>query len=138
MESQIERWFSVLAESPPDLAGEARPRGQSALEFALVEEEGEDAAPADLRAWLLDLRSPHPRVQFELHHMSATRVGDRLHRFRFEVERKAVDAEGLPHVARSQQTWLIHERVASPPAVLRAESVPLLSFPGTGPQIVCY
>jgi len=136
MESEITRWFSALAEHPPGLPGVARPLAQSPLEFALTE--GENAVPADLRAWLVDLRSPHPRVEYELDRMSATRVGDQLHRVRFEVTRRAVDAEGLPHVARSRQTWLIRDRAGLPPTVLRAENVRLLSFPGTGSQIVCY
>lgn len=136
MESEIARWFSLLAESPPGLAGEVRQLAQSPLEFVLAE--GENAAPADLRAWVVALRSPHPRVEYELYQMNATQVDERLHRVRFEVERRAVDAEGLPHLARSRQSWLIDDRVGSAPAVIRAESMPLLSFPGTGPQIVCY
>jgi len=136
MESQIEHWFAQLAESPPDLGEDDRRFTGSPLEFDLAE--GGDPGPGDLKAWLIALRSPHPHVEYKLHDMSAVQVGDRLHRIRFEVERRAIGEEGLPHVARSRQNWLIHDSVGSSHVVLRVESVALLAFPGTGPQIVCY
>jgi hypothetical protein len=138
LEWKIEQWFAQLAMSPPDLGREDRLFEGSSLELEFELAEGGDPGPGDLRAWLLDLRSPHHHVEFQLHDSSVSKVGDRLHRIRFEVERRAVGEDGMPHVARSLQTWLIHEGIGSSDTVVRVESVPLLAFPGTGPQIVCF
>ena len=136
LEWKVEQWFAQLAALPPELGTEDRLLDGTSLAFDLAE--GGDPAPGGLRAWLLALRSPHRHVEFQLHEMSLLEVDPQTRRLRFELERRAVGEDGLPHVARSLQTWLIHERTGSADVVFRVESVPLLAFPGTGPQIVCY
>jgi hypothetical protein len=47
------------------------------------------------------------------------------------------------HIASLIRAWfsslgIVAEPPGAAPAVLRVEHEPLLSFPGTGPQIVCY
>lgn len=136
MEWQIERWFSALAESPRDHAAEGRQLSNSHIQFELADASVESRE--ELTSWLVALRSPYSRVDYELHGMRAERVDDHSYRVRFEVGRNAIGEDGLPHVARSRQTWLIQERVDSKYVVVHVESAPLLAFPGTGPQIVCY
>ncbi|MBW1884306.1 MAG: hypothetical protein JRJ58_12300 [Deltaproteobacteria bacterium] len=49
-----------------------------------------------------------------------------------------MDDEGLPHIARREHVWLVRNVPGAAPVVLRIDERPLLAFPGTGPQIVCY
>jgi hypothetical protein len=64
-------------------------------------------------------------------------AGD-VHRARFEFDRRAIDTSGAPHIARREHTWLVRRTKNDPPVILQIDERPLLAFPGTGPQIVCY
>jgi hypothetical protein len=41
-------------------------------------------------------------------------------------------------VARREHSWIIRSGSDAQALILRIEERPLLFFPGTGPQIVCY
>jgi hypothetical protein len=134
--SLVTRWFASLAAR--DRAG-FTPRGflaESPLGFALAATS--DPGPDDLAAWLDELRSPHPHVEFRIDALLLDVVDGSTVRASFTLLRRARDAAGLPHVARSEQTWLIRDSAAEVPVVLRIEERRLLAFPGTGPQMVCY
>ena len=92
----------------------------------------------DFSDWLLALRSPHPVVEYRLDKLRIDSYEDDLVRVRFEFERHAIDAAGLPHLTRREQTWLVRNPSGEVPVVLRIDEQRLLAFPGTGPQIVCY
>jgi hypothetical protein len=133
---RIAKWFGWLAAQPSEGWRVESLMVESPLEFSLTQ--AGDLGPDEFGGWLVGLRSLHPKVEFRLGRLRFDPVDDDLLRVRFELDRHAVDAAGLPHLARSEQTWLIRELPGEAPVVLRIEEQRLLAFPGTGPQIVCY
>lgn len=109
---------------------------QSPFEFSSAE--GSWPGPEGLSAWVSELRSDHPQVEYRLTNMSTTAVDQGTYRIRFGLDRRALDSDGVPHVARREQAWLIRFRSGALPLVLRIDDESQLVFPGTGPQIVCY
>ena len=97
----------------------------------------EERVASLIRAWLADLRSSDPRVEFRIDELRITPLEPGLYRARFELDRRAFDPDGTPHVARWEHTWLVRSGSRDAPAILRIQQRPALSFPGTGPQIVC-
>jgi hypothetical protein len=134
--SLIRAWFSSLEEQTREAVATDRFLLESPLHFGL--DAAGDPGSDGLRAWVSDLRSRYPRVEYRVGAIRIDDVGDGSHRARFEVDRRALDAQGASHVARGSHTWIVAEPPGAAPAVLRVEHEPLLSFPGTGPQIVCY
>jgi hypothetical protein len=134
--SLIREWFFLLEGLRPEPDALDGFVVESPLVLSLTE--GEDPGPDGLRAWVSDLRSPFPQVEFRLDALHTHALGDDLYRAHFELDRRAVDGEGAPHVARAELTWLIRDPPSGPPEVLRIEERRLLSFPGTGPQVVCF
>jgi hypothetical protein len=138
--ADLERWFTALARSEPghDLPGKhAEISGSDGqLDFSL--ESGSEVRPEALSAWADVLRSPHPRVEYRLAGLSIVEDDPEVYRVRFALERRAVDASGLDHIARSDETWRIRVAPSRAPVVFEIASVPRLAFPGTGPQIICY
>jgi hypothetical protein len=134
--SLISQWFGSLQAQPSEgWAAETFLAG-SPLVFSLTE--AGDPGPDDFADWLFALRSPHPEVEYRLDKLRLDSLEGDLVRVRFEFERHAMDAAGLPHLARREQTWLVRDLPGEVPVVLRIEEQRLLAFPGTGPQIVCY
>jgi hypothetical protein len=134
--SLIRQWFGSLQAQPSEGWAVETFLAESPLVFSLME--AGDPGPDDLSDWLLALRSPHPEVEYRLDKLRLDSPEEDLVRVRFEFERHAVDAAGLPHLARREQTWLLRNLPGELPVVLRIEEQRLLAFPGTGPQIVCY
>jgi hypothetical protein len=132
----IESWFSLLEKQPPDSSAMDHFAGASPLAFPLYD--GVDPGAGEFTAWIADLRTHHRNVEYRLSEIRTEVAGDGLYRAQFEVDRRSVDGDEMPHVARRRYTWLIREQGYLEPAVVRIEEERVLHFPGTGPQIVCY
>ncbi len=132
----VQGFFARLEGRNADAGGIDRLLAEYPLAFSLAEDG--DPSPDGLRSWMLELRSPHPEVEYQLGEIRIDAVDAASYRVHFQLDRHAVDRQGIPHVARSEHTWLIRSRPESRPAVLRVDTKRLLAFPGTGPQIVCY
>lgn len=131
----IRDWFDQLASGTSDAhAALLQPMEAS---FELARPGGTTRDPAEIEAWLGELRSPHPRVEFTIDALRVTPAEAGLYELRFTVDRRADDAQGLSHVARSEHTWFVRMLRGSPAAIARIEARPVLSFPGTGPRIIC-
>ena len=91
-----------------------------------------------LLAWTSNLRATYPQIEYRLDPIRIRAEGQDRYRVRFEFDRHALDEAGLPHVARREHTWIVRSDANATPVILRMEERPLLFFPGTGPQIVCY
>jgi hypothetical protein len=131
----IRDWFDRLASGTNGAhAALLQPMEAS---FELARPGGTTRDPAEIEAWLDELRSPHPRVEFTIDALRVTPAEAGLYELRFTVDRRANDAQGLSHVARSEHTWLVRMREESPAAIARIEAHPVLAFPGTGPRIIC-
>lgn len=134
--ASIRQWFGVLAAQPAEGGWPESRMSEAPLVFRLTE--GGSPGSNDLAAWLVALRSPHPRVEYRIGELHLESVGEDLVRVRFEFDRHSTDEQGLPHLVRREQTWLIRDPADEVPVVLRIDERRLLAFPGTGPQIVCY
>ena len=135
IESMVEEWFDLLAKSGTP------PRPLEALllgpPFRLSLAEAEVRSRDELRTWREELHATHSRIEYRFDPVLVRPAGADLYRVSFELDRRAVDAAGTPHVARSEQSWLVRDT----PRGLVVETIDerrLLPFPGTGPQIVCY
>jgi hypothetical protein len=123
IESMVREWFGLLV----------KPGAPIRLSLAEADVRSRD----ELRVWREKLHATHSRVEYRLGPVLVRSVGADLYRVYFELDRRAVDAAGTPHVARSGQTWLVRDA----PRGLVVETIDerrLLRFPGTGPQIICY
>ena len=136
LESAIRSWFSLIEESAPGTGSFDRAPSELPLRFAL--NEVESLALTEYREFVSRLRSPFPIVEFEINKLRSNPLEENSTRVRFEIERKAVDKDGFPHVMRSAQTWIIRDKTETSPVVVRIEEDLLIPFPGTGPQIICY
>jgi hypothetical protein len=136
IESMIRGWYSLLEGQSLESCTLEGLLSESLVEFSL--EAGSTPGPEDLSAWVSELRSTHPQVEYRLSEMRTRAVGDGTYRTRFAFDRYALDEAGVPHVARREQTWLVRDRADDTLEVLRIDDQRQLAFPGTGPQIVCY
>jgi hypothetical protein len=132
----IRQWFATLESPAPDARlAEAFPAWAPPI-FSLSSPGYPGAG--NFEAWLAELRSPYPQVAFRLEEIRVDGAGEGRVRARFAFERHAVDAAGIPHLARREQIWLIRREPGGGPVVLQIEEQRQLAFPGTGPQVVCY
>ena len=136
IESAIRSWFSLMKESAPGTGPLDGTPNELPLQFAL--NEVESLASPKYREFVSRLRSPYPIVEFEIDKLRSNPLEGNSIRVRFEIERRAVDEEGFPHVMRSAQTWIIRDKTEMRPVVVRIEESLLIPYPGTGPQIICY
>lgn len=135
LDLRLREWFALLESHTPGERPVARLVSGPPLELALA---GQDTAGAvSLHAWLDELRSPYPSVEFRVTLLQVTRASTGARRVRFLLDRRAVDREGLPHVARWNQLWWIEDRGSSAPRVVRIEEQASPAFPGTGSRIIC-
>jgi len=133
----LEQWFTALARQPLG----TQPTTSASLDFALLPTS--PLAPDDLPRWLADIRPNHPQAQYRLAALNISPAdqptpGSTDYDTRFALERDTVDEAGLSHIARWQQHWRIRLPAEGPPIVVSIHEEPLLIFPGTGPQIVCF
>jgi hypothetical protein len=136
IESMIRGWYSRLEEQSLESCRLEGLVSEPAVEFSL--EAGNTPGPEDFSAWVSELRSTHPQVEYRLSEMRTRAVGDDTYRTRFAFDRYAQDEAGVPHVARREQTWLVRVRADDRLEVLGIDDQRQLALPGTGPQIVCY
>ena len=132
----VHEWFALLegqtlASRPlTDLLAEP------AFELSLVE--GKIQSRAEVRAWLSRLHSAYPEIDYRFDAIRIEPIRESLYRAHFEIDRRAIDTSGVPHISRREHTWLIRRIEGDSPVILQVDERSLLAFPGTGPQIVCY
>ena len=132
----IHSWFAVLADPTVEAKTVDGLLGEAPFEFILDGEVLRDRAA--LLAWVSNLRTTYRQIEYRLDPIRIQAEERDRYRVRFEFDRHALDEAGLPHVARREHTWIVQSDVDATPVILRMEERPLLFFPGTGPQIVCY
>ena len=132
----VHDWFATLASAPPESRDLEGFLAEPSFELSLIG--GSLRGLPELEAWRAKLRSTHLDLTYRIDSIAVEPAGEGLHRARFEFERRAVDAEGIPHIARREHAWLVRNAQGEAPVILRIDERPLLAFPGTGPQIVCY
>jgi hypothetical protein len=136
VETLVNSWFAVLGD-PTQEANTLDPLlAESPFELVLDGVVLHDRSA--LLAWVSDLRAAYPQIEYQLDPIRVHAEAKDRYRVRFQFDRRALDHAGLPHVARREHTWIIQETPHTPPVILEIEERPLLFFPGTGPQIVCY
>ena len=131
----IRDWFDQLESGTSDARAALLRPMEASFEVALPG--GATRNPAAIQSWLDELRSPHPHVEFTIGALRVTPTEAGLYELRFEVDRRADDAQGVAHVSRREHTWIVRMLPGLPPAIARIEERPTLSFPGTGPRIIC-
>jgi hypothetical protein len=136
IQALVERWFALL-ENPsvePEALNDLLP--QSPFDLLL---EGEVLRDRNgLMAWVARLHATYPQLAYALGPIQIQPEVSERYRVQFEFDRHASDRDGLPHVARREQTWIVRSDSNGPPVILSIEEKPLLFYSGTGPQIVCY
>jgi hypothetical protein len=136
IEAMIHRWFAVLED--PTVEAKILNGLLAEAPFELILD-GEALHDRDeLLAWVSNLRATYPQIE---HRLDPIRIQpERRDRYRvhFEFDRHALDEAGLPHVARREHIWIVRSDADATPVILKMEERPLLFFPGSGPQIVCY
>lgn len=136
IEALIHSWFAVLEDSTAEANTLSRLLAEPPFELVLNGAVLHDR-PA-LLAWVSDLRASYPQIEYHLDPIRIREEPQDLYRVVFEFDRRALDNEGLSHVARRRHTWIVQGDPHETPVILRIEEQPLLFFSGTGPQIVCY
>ena len=134
--SLVRRWFAALEDPTTD---PEKLNGLLAEEpFELILDGGALRDRDELFAWVSKLRATYPRIEYRLDPIRIHPEGRDRYRIRFEFDRNAIDEAGQPHVARREHSWIVRGDANATPVILSIEERPLLFFPGTGPQIVCY
>jgi hypothetical protein len=136
IETLIQSWFAVLED--PHAEAEALNGLLAEAPFELVLDGTALHDRSSLLAWVSNLRSTYPQIEFRVDPFRIYAEGRDRYRIRFEFDRRALDDAGLAHVARREHTWIVRGNGGETPVILSIEERPLLFFPGTGPQVVCY
>jgi hypothetical protein len=136
IEILIHNWFSVLEDPTVETETLTGLLAEAPFELNLDGETLRDRGA--LLAWLSNLHATYPRIEYRLDTIRIRAEGRGRYRAHFEFDRHALDDAGFPHVARREHTWIVQSDANATPVILRMEERPLLFFPGTGPQIVCY
>jgi hypothetical protein len=132
----IHRWFDVLEDPTVEVVALNALLAEAPFDLAL---DGEVLRDRDaLLAWITKFRESYSQVEFRIDPIRVEPNGQDLYRARFEFDRRAMDGEGFSHVARREHTWIVRSRSDAETVVLTIKERPLLYFPGTGPQIICY
>jgi len=132
----IHEWFTALEGRALESHTLGRFMAQPSFELSLIG--GPVRSLAELEAWRANLHSTHLELVYRIGSVDVETAGKDLYLARFEFERRATDEIGIPHIARREHTWLVRNVPGETPGILRIDERPLLAFPGTGPQIVCY
>lgn len=132
----IHRWFDVLEDPTAGVKGLNGLLAEAPFQFELDGETLRDRGA--LLAWVSKFRESYSQVEFRIDPIRVEPNGPDLYRVRFEFDRRAVDEDGFPHVARREHTWIVRSRSDAETVVLAIKERPLIFFSGTGPQIVCY
>lgn len=136
IETLIHRWFAILGNSTVEANALdpllAEPAFELVLDGAVLHDR------SALLAWVSDLRTAYPKIEYQLEPLRIHAEAQDRYRVRFEFDRHAIDDAGLSHVARREHTWIIQRNTHATPVILRIEERPLLFYSGTGPQVICY
>jgi hypothetical protein len=132
----IYSWFVLLED--PTIDSNALAGLLAEPHFELLSADQTLRSPSELRAWVSRLRTTDPHVEYQIDSIHIESVRQDLYRARFEFDRRIVDDAGLAHVARREHTWTVRAISNATPILLEIQERPLLPYPGTGPEIVCY
>ena len=136
IESLVQAWFAVLEDPNVDATALSGLLAETPFELLL---EGKSLYDRDaLLSWVSHRRAIYPQMRYRVDPIQIHPDGKDRYRVHFEFDRHAVDDAGLPHVARREHTWIVQGNAGAKPVILSIEERPLLFFPGTGPQVVCY
>jgi hypothetical protein len=136
IETLIHSWFAQLEDPTIDSSALAGLLADSHFELRSAEQTLR--SPSELRDWISRLRTADSQVEFEIDSIRIESVLQDQYHARFEFNRRSLDESGLSHVARREHAWTIRTPADATPILLEIEEHPLLPYPGTGPQIVCY
>ena len=136
IESLIQSWFAVLEDPTAEAKTLYGLLAEAPFELLLDGKVLHDRGA--LLPWVSSLRASYPQIEYRLDPIRIHTEGPDRYRVRFEFDRHALDEAGLPHAARREHTWIVQSSTSETPVILRIEERPLIFFPGTGPQIVCY
>ena len=136
IEAMIHRWFALLEDPAVEAKTLSSLLAEAPFELILDGEALRDRG--ELLAWVSNLRATYSQIEHRLDPIRIQPERSDRYRVHFEFDRHAVDKAGLPHVARREQIWIVRSDANETPVILRMEERPLLFFPGSGPQIVCY
>jgi len=136
IEALIQRWFALLGDSTAEASSLSELLAEPPFELLIDGRVLRDRS--ELLAWASALRATYPQIEYQLDPIEIHAESKGLHRAAFEFDRRALDNAGLSHVARRKHTWIVQSDPHARPVILRIEEQPLLFFPGTGPQIICY
>jgi hypothetical protein len=131
----VHDWFALLEGQTLQSSTLDDFLAEPSFEFSLAEATVRN--PSELRAWLSNLRSTYPKLEYRIDAIRVDSLGEGLYQARFELDRRALDEAGAPHIARREHIWLVRAFPGDAPVVLQIDERPLLPFPGTGPQIIC-
>jgi hypothetical protein len=136
VESTLRNWYESLAEASTQR--DAVTPLLRTHDLAFRPESGDERSEAAIESWIMELRSDLPQVAFALSKTHIDEGPDGSYRAHFELDRRGFDREGNEHVMRREQSWRFRQAAGGTLYVLAIEEKPLLVFPGSGPQIVCY
>jgi hypothetical protein len=136
VESLIRDWFASLENPAIDSKQSSSFLSETSFEFRSKDEAVQSRA--EYLASISDLRASRPHTEYQLDSIEIESVEPDLYRARFQFNRRFLDEAGIPHVARREHIWMIRSESNAAPVILQIEERPLLFFPGTGPQVVCY
>jgi hypothetical protein len=136
VEGLIRAWFAALADPAIDSNQLGVFLADASFEYRSADEDprGRDAFLASIST----LRTRHANTEYQLGSTQIEPVEPDLYRARFEFSTRALDEAGIAHVARREHIWTVRSGSNQTPKILRIEDQPLLVYPGTGSQIVCY
>jgi hypothetical protein len=136
VETLIRDWFASLENPAIDSNQLSIDLFETSFEFQSIDEGVRNRS--EFLASISDLRASRPHTEYQLDSIKIESVEPDLYRARFQFNRRSLDEAGIPHVARREHIWMVRSESNATPVILQIDERPLLFFPGTGPQVVCY
>ncbi len=136
IETLIRDWFASLANPAVDLNQSSLFLSETPFEFRSID--GAVHSRNEFLASISNLHTSRVHTEYELDSINIESVEPDLYRARFQFNRHSLDEAGIPHIARREHIWMVRVESNAAPVVLQVEELPLLIFPGTGPQVICY
>jgi hypothetical protein len=136
VEALIRDWFASLANPAVDLNQSSLFLSETPFEFRSID--GAVHSRNEFLASISNLHTSRVHTEYELDLIKIESVEPDLYRARFQFSRHSLDEAGIPHVARREHIWMVRVESNAAPVVLQVEELPVLIFPGTGPQVICY
>jgi hypothetical protein len=136
VEALIRDWFASLANPAIDPNQSSLFLFETSFEFQSIDEGVRNRS--EFLASISNFRESSPQTEYQLDSIKIESVEPDLYRARFQFNRRSLDEAGIPHVARREHIWMVRSESNATPVILQIDERPLLFFPGTGPQVVCY